>query len=917
MAHKLFLVDGSGFIFRAYHALPPLTRPDGTPVGAVMGFCNMLAKLIGDHPDAHIAVIFDAARLTFRNDIYPEYKAHRPPAPEDLVPQFPLVREAAHAFGLPSIELPGYEADDVIATYARLGVTEGHSVTIVSSDKDLMQLVRDGVQLMDPMKRIMIGPAQVVEKFGVPPEKVVDVQSLAGDSSDNVPGVPGIGLKTAAELILEYGSLENLLDHASDIKQNKRRENLIASADLARISKKLVTLCDTAPVPIEVGDLKQDPHFKEALQVFLKAQGFNSLYSRYFGVGTAPESGAVCDQLPVAPVQDTAITTQYTLITSPKVLADWLKDAHETHLIAVDTETTGLTPAREKLVGISLATRAGRAAYIPVGHGSKPDLFGESKSSDIQQADMAVIAEILRPYFMDPAIIKVGHNFKFDQQMFMHYGLDFCAIDDTMLMSYVLDGSSHGHGLDELAELHCAHKMISYDEVTGTGRNRISFAEVDLQKACEYAAEDADFTLRLYHILKPRLAAEKMTTVYEDIERPLISVIARMEWDGVQVDRNVLRRLSQNFGEKISLLEAEIQKEAGHPFNVASPKQLGVVLFEEMGLQGGNKTKTGDWSTSADILENLAANGHAFVEKILDWRHLSKLRSTYTEALQEAINPATGRVHTSFAMALTNTGRLSSSDPNLQNIPIRTEEGRMIRTAFVAPEGSVLLSADYSQIELRLLAEMADLKSLQESFRNGEDIHMRTAMEVFGVPLADMTPEIRRQAKAINFGIVYGISGFGLAKQLGCSVGEASTYIKSYLAKFPELVDFMEETKAQARRDGYIKTLFGRKCVIAGIQDKNPARRNFAERQAINAPLQGTAADIVKMAMTKVSNIIIENKIPAKMLLQVHDELVFEIPETAVREVTPLLKTAMESVVRFNVPLLVETGQAKNWADAH
>lgn len=924
MSKELFLVDGSGFIFRAYHALPPLTRPDGTPVGAVMGFCNMLSKLVNTHRDAHIAVIFDAARKNFRNDIYPDYKAHRPPAPEDLVPQFPLMREAAEAFGLPIMEMEGFEADDIIATYARLAKAEGTQVTIVSSDKDLMQLVRDGIQLMDPMKNIMIGPDEVFAKFGVTPDKVVDVQALCGDTSDNVPGVAGIGVKTAAELITTYGSLENLLDNLASIKQPKRRETLETHAELARISKKLVTLCDSVPVPVPVQQLVTGS--QEKLADFLQHQGFKSLLSR---LNLTP-SAAVAVAAPVAapavvsvgapktvsPVPDD-IPVTYDLITDPAALRIWLADAYETGVLAVDTETTGLTPARADLVGISLATRAGRACYIPVGHGGARDLFDAPAADTPAQPRIADIVAVLRDICADDSVVKVGHNLKYDLQMLQAVGLSFAGIHDTMLMSYVLDGSSHGHGLDELALLQCGHRMISYDSVTGTGKARISFAAVPLDKACDYAAEDADFTLRLYHILHPRLAAESLSFVYETLERPLIQVIADMEQNGICVDPAVLRRLSHIFGEKITALEADIHREAGHPFNVGSPKQLGQVLFDEMGLQGGSKTKTGDWSTSADILEVLAEQGHEFVQKILDWRHLSKLRSTYTESLQEAINPKTGRVHTSFAMALTNTGRLSSSDPNLQNIPIRSEEGRMIRTAFVAPEGSVLVSADYSQIELRLAAELAGIKALQDSFRHREDIHARTAAEVMGIPLSEVTPAIRRSAKAINFGIIYGISGFGLSKQLGCTPSEAGAYIRNYLAKFPELDAYMARLKDAARAQGYVTTYYGRKCVISGIHDKNGAKRQFAERQAINAPLQGTAADIVKMAMVAVDHQIRTGQIRAKLLLQVHDELVLEVRESDAPAVAAQVKAVMEGVASFSIPLEVEAKWAKNWSDAH
>lgn len=912
----LFLVDGSGFIFRAYHALPPLTRRDGTPVGAVMGFCNMLLKLLLDHPHAKIAVVFDTSRQTFRNEIYPAYKANRPPPPEDLIPQFALIREATKAYGLPSLELDGFEADDLIATYARLGVESGIGVTIVSSDKDLMQLVRDGVRLMDPIKQTIIGPAEVMEKFGVLPDKVIDVQSLAGDSIDNVPGVPGIGVKTAAQLITEYGSLEELLNRTADIKQPKRRESLEQNAEAARTSKKLVTLSDQVPVPQAIETLVPEHPFSQRLVDFLEAQGFKSLAARMAQKSLTTPPAPIASSSAATPEVFPPLQTDYTLMTSPALLKDWIKDAEETGLLAIDTETTGLTPARAKLVGISLATRAGRACYIPVGHDGGGDLLGLSQDS-LAQPSISEILDVLQPLLRDPSLLKVGHNIKFDLQMLMPYGVQICPLDDTMLMSYVLDGTSHGHGLDELALTLCGHKMISYDEVTGTGKGRISFAAVPLDKACDYAAEDADFTLRLYHHLKPRLAPEKMTAVYEDIERPLADIIAHMEFAGIKVDPLVLRSLSQTFGVKIVTLEDEIHKLAGHTFNVGSPKQLGTVLFDEMGLSGGTKTKTGEWSTSADVLEDLAVQGHGFVEKILEWRHLSKLKSTYTEALQEAINPATGRVHTSFSMALTNTGRLSSSDPNLQNIPIRTEEGRLIRTAFVAEEGHLLISADYSQIELRLVAEMAGIEVLKQAFRSGEDIHALTASQVFGIPLDQMTPDIRRKAKAINFGIIYGISGFGLAKQLDCSPSEASAYIKQYLGRFPELSAFMDRTKAEARDNGFVRTLYGRKCMIAGIHDKNAARRNFAERQAINAPLQGTAADLIKMAMIRVNKMIEEENLPVRLLLQVHDELVLEGPENEAENLAKKIKAAMESVARFSIPLVADAKCGKNWSQAH
>ena len=923
---ELFLIDGSGFIFRAFHALPPLTRPDGTPVGAVMGFCNMLLKVLTDHPHARIAVVFDAARKNFRNDIYAEYKANRTETPPDLIPQFPLIRDATNAFGLPNMELEGYEADDLIATYARLAKEQNIPVTIVSSDKDLMQLVRDGVRMLDPIKQIFIGPDEVFEKFGVSPDKVVYIQALAGDATDNVPGVPSIGIKTAAQLITEYGDLETLLASTASIKQPKRREVLEVHAEDARVSLKLVTLDHNVPVTASIDELVPEHPFSERLISFLQEQGFKSLVSRIssrMGGSPAPApatfpSASPVLQSPVIPAQapDVAITASYELVTTEDSLKKWIALAYETGICAFDTETTGLTPALVDLVGISLCPVAGKACYIPVGHGHSGDLLS-APAQETRQLPLKTVMTLLKPLLEDPSVLKVAHNAKYDLQMFIKHGVHISPVDDTMLMSYVLDGTAHPHGLDDMALTFCNHTMISYDSVTGTGKNRISFAAVTLDKATDYAAEDADFTIRLYNIFKPRLAREKMVAMYEDIERPLAPIIAQMEFDGIKVDPAVLKNLSHIFGERIIKAESEIQQLAGHPFNVGSPKQLGVVLFDEMGLPGGSKTKTGDWSTAVDVLESLAAQGHDFVEKILDWRHLSKLKSTYTEALQQAINPKTGRVNTSYSMAATSTGRLSSSDPNLQNIPIRTEEGRMIRQAFIAEPGHLLLSADYSQIELRLAAEMAGVETLKTAFRNGDDIHSITASQVFGVPLSEMTPEIRRQAKAINFGIIYGMSGYGLARQIDVSPGEANTFIKQYFARFPELGAFMEETKVFARQHGFVKTLFGRKCVIPGIADKNGARRSGAERQAINAPLQGTAADLIKLAMIRIDRVIRNEGLAAKMLLQVHDELVFEVPEDQIDQVAARIKTEMEAVASFSIPLEASVGSAKNWAAAH
>jgi DNA polymerase-1 len=917
----LYLVDGSGFIFRAYHALPPLTAPDGTPVGAVLGFSNMLVKLLNDFRARHIAVVFDAARRNFRYDIYSEYKANRAETPEDLVPQFPLIREATRAFSIPAVEQEGFEADDLIAAYAKQARAQGYEVVIVGSDKDLYQLIREGVRIYDPMKSAFVGPAEVVEKFGVPPEKVVDVQALAGDSTDNVPGVPGIGVKTAAQLICEFGSLDALLDKAEEIRQPKRREALTLHAQDARLSRRLVTLDDAAPLPAPVECLQAaDPDTPERL-AFLTKMGFKSLAARLSrqdpGRKEEPASAA-----PDAPAGlPPASANIYTLITDAPTLRRWALEAQARGILAVDTETTGLTPAKAALVGLSLCSRIGEAAYVPVGHThGSDDLFGggpQERAEAPPQMPIAEVMEILKPVLEDPSVLKVGHNVKFDLQMFAAHGVEVAPVDDTMLMSYVLDGTAHGHGMDELSALFCGHKTIAYDEVTGTGKNRISFDRVPLDKALDYAAEDAEITFRLHTILKPRLARERMMRVYEDVERPIVPVIAQMERTGVRIDPGVLKGLSADFARRLQGLEAEIHALASHPFNVASPRQVGTVLFDEMGLQGGKKTKTGDWSTSADILEDLSEQGHAIVEKILDWRQLSKLRSTYTEALLADINPATGRVHTSFSMALTNTGRLSSSDPNLQNIPIRTEEGRKIRAAFVAQPGWKILSVDYSQVELRLAAALAGVEALKAAFRDRVDIHALTASQVLGVPLEAITPDLRRQAKAINFGIIYGISGFGLAKQLGCDPASANAFIRQYMARFPELGAYMEAKREEARKNGFVRTLDGRKCVIAGIHSKNQAERAFAERQAINAPLQGTAADLMKRAMGRMNRALTQAGLQARMLLQVHDELVFEVPEEEVEKTARTVRDVMESVADVGVPLLAEAGWGDTWAAAH
>ena len=915
----LYLVDASGFIFRAYHALPPLTRPDGTPVGAVMGFCSILMKLIQQNPDARIFIIFDAARANFRNEIYADYKANRDATPEDLIPQFPIIREAASAFGLPIFEQEGYEADDIIATYARLAKESGIQTVIVSSDKDLMQLVNDDVSMFDPMKQITIKAPEVFEKFGVMPERVVDVQALAGDASDNVPGVAGIGIKTAAQLITEYGDLETLLARAGEIKQPKRRETLIAEADKALISKRLVSLDKFVPNLPALNEVPPAQYNDIILREFLNAQGFKSLLNRMGQTSAAPPPSpeiSTDKNLVIAEKPIDSVKGHYRLITDEKALDTFLSAAMQEPYLALDTETTGLTPAMADLIGISLSYKIGEAVYIPLSHDKPYDLLAPQNDSPALLSKDYVL-KALKPILENPAIVKVGQNLKYDLQFFMKAGIAVTPFDDTMLMSYVLDGAQHGHGLDELCALHFNYKMTSYDEVTGTGKNRISFADVPLPIACDYAAEDADFTLRLYHHLKPRIATDKMSFMYEDVERPMITCVAKMEHTGIAVDAGLLKQLSHDFGTKIYALEQDIFKLVGHEFNVGSPKQLGHVLFEELGLTGGAKTKTGDWSTAVDVLEQLASDGHEIVQLILEWRHLSKLKSTYTEALQTAINPRTNRVHTSFSLAGTSTGRLSSSDPNLQNIPIRTEEGRAIRKAFVAKDGHVLISADYSQIELRLAAIMGDIKALKDAFIAGHDIHAATASQVFDIPLEQMTPDIRRKAKAINFGIIYGISGYGLGRQLDIDTGEAAAYIKQYFARFPELNDYMERTKEFARAHKYVVTHFGRKCFVNGIDDKNPARRQFAERQAINAPLQGTAADLMKLAMHAIDRRITRDALPLSLLLQVHDELIFEAPIADAPALANIIKEEMEKIADFSIPLIAETGIGKNWADAH
>ncbi|MBT5780939.1 MAG: DNA polymerase I [Rhodospirillaceae bacterium] len=909
-AGHLVLIDGSGFIFRAFHGLPPMTRPDGTPVNAVLGFTNMLWKILRDSEAEYFAVIFDTARKTFRSDIYPEYKAHRPPPPDELIPQFDLVREATQAFNVPSLEMRGYEADDLIATYTRLAREAGMHVTIVSSDKDLMQLVEDHqVVMLDHFKNREIDAEGVQEKFGVGPERVIDVQALAGDSSDNVPGVPGIGVKTAAQLINEYGDLDALLARAEEIKQPKRRQNLIDHADLARVSRDLVTLRQDVPDLEPLENLAMREIEPETLMAFLKEQGFNSAITR-IGSQLGIEEGAAAGVPAPAPPEE----SEYSLVQSADALKTWIQLAREAGTVAFDTETTSLDAGRAELVGFSLSVKPGEACYVPLAHRATDLLAG---AETFEQIPMAEALTLLKPLLEDPAILKIGQNIKYDMRIMAQHGIEIAPIDDSMLLSYVLDGGLHGHGMDELSTLHFDHKPIPFKQVAGTGKNQITFDQVPLAEACDYAAEDADITLRLHQLLKPRLVAEHMVTLYERLERPLAPVLARMEMAGIKVERAALARLSEDFAARIAVFETEIHALAGRPFTIGSPKQLGEILFDEMAIEGGKKGKSGAYATGADVLEGLAAQGHDLPARVLDWRQLSKLKSTYTDALLGHINPKTGRVHTSYSMTGASTGRLSSNDPNLQNIPVRTEEGRNIRRAFIAEKDHILLSADYSQIELRILAHIAGVDTLKEAFHNGVDIHALTASQVFDTPIEDMDPMVRRSAKAINFGIIYGISPFGLARQLGVAQGEAKAYIEAYFARYPGIKDYMERTKKEAHERGFVATLYGRRIHLPGINEKNPAHRGFSERAAINAPIQGTAADIIKRAMIIMEDALAADGLKARMLLQVHDELIFEVPRDEAEATAALVRRVMESAAHLDVPLIVDTGTADNWAEAH
>lgn len=991
----LFLVDGSGFIFRAFHAIPPLNRKsDGLPVNAVSGFCNMLWKLLKDARNTdvgvtptHFAVIFDYSSKTFRNELYDQYKANRTAPPEDLVPQFGLIREATRAFNLPCIETEGFEADDIIATYARQAEAVGADVTIISSDKDLMQLVTPNVHMYDAMKDKQIGIPDVIEKWGVPPEKMIDLQAMTGDSTDNVPGIPGIGPKTAAQLLEEYGDLDTLLSRAGEIKQQKRRENIIANAELARLSRQLVALRTDVPLDQALEQLVLEPQNGPKLIAFLKAMEFTTLTRRVAEATDTDASAVEAADVPVqrgddahGPDLDAPVTAEadtkagpqqpstsapakkaagegstpqelsearatiftgvkintesYTTIRDLAELDRWIAAARETGLVAFDTETTSLDPMQAELVGFSLAIADNgkdasgadiRAAYVPLTHktGSGGDLFSDGIKLVEGQIPVAEALPRLKALLEDPSVLKIAQNLKYDYLLMKRHGVVMQGFDDTMLISYVLEAGKATHGMDSLSERWLGHTPIAYKDVAGSGKSGVTFDFVDIGKATAYAAEDADVTLRLWMVLKPRLVAEGLTKVYERLERPLVPVLAHMEERGITVDRQILSRLSGELAQKAAAFEEEIYELAGERFNVGSPKQLGDILFGKMGLPGGSKTKTGQWSTSAQVLEDLAAEGAELPRKIVDWRQLTKLKSTYTDALPGYIHPQTKRVHTSYALASTTTGRLSSSEPNLQNIPVRTAEGRKIRTAFISTPGHKLLSADYSQIELRVLAHVADIPQLRNAFENGIDIHAMTASEMFGVPVEGMPSEVRRRAKAINFGIIYGISAFGLANQLSIARSEAGEYIKKYFERFPGIRDYMEQTKAFARENGYVETIFGRRAYYPEIRSSNPSVKAFNERAAINAPIQGSAADIIRRAMVRMDGALAEAGLAeqARMLLQVHDELIFEVEdqvvEATLKTVTHTMENAAMPAISMRVPLQVDARAADNWDEAH
>ncbi len=921
----LHLIDGSAFIFRAYHALPPLTRKsDGLPIGAVSGFCNMLQRYVEDNagPDAptHVAVIFDKGSHTFRNDLYDMYKANREAMPEDLRPQIPLTRTATEAFNIACKEKEGYEADDIIATLAVQARDAGGRVTIISSDKDLMQLVGGGVEMLDAMKNRRIDRDGVHEKFGVYPERVVDVQALAGDSVDNVPGAPGIGVKTAALLINEYGDLDALLERAAEIKQPKRRETLINHADQIRLSRSLVQLDENTPLDFTLDDLEVRAPIPEQLMPFLAEMEFRTLTKRIadrLGVEapeiTEPKPTEAAD-MPEAPSFESA---NYEQVCNATALQTWIDAIYERGWVAVDTETTSLNEMIAQLVGISLAVEPGHACYIPLTHKQGgDDLFGSDALAE-GQMPLETALTMLTPMLEDSSILKIGQNMKYDAKIFAQIGITVAPIDDTMLLSYAMHAGLHNHGMDALSERYLGHTPIPIKPLLGSGKSARTFDQVPIADAVKYAAEDADITLRLWQQFKPQLHRAEVTRVYETLERPMVPVLAGMERSGIKVDRDTLSRMSNTFAQKMAELEAEIHEMAGRRFNVGSPKQLGEILFDEMGIEGGKRGKTGAYATGADVLEDLATE-HELPARVLDWRQLSKLKSTYTDALQDHINPDTGRVHTSYSIAGASTGRLASTDPNLQNIPIRTEEGRRIREAFIAEEGKTLVALDYSQIELRILAHIADIPSLKQAFADGLDIHAMTASEMFDVPLDEMTADVRRRAKAINFGVIYGISGFGLARNLRIPRSEAQGFIDRYFERFPGIRTYMDDTKAFAKEHGYVQTLFGRRIHTPEIASKGP-RAGFAARAAINAPIQGTAADVIRRAMIRMPDAIAD--LPAKMLLQVHDELLFEVEDAASDRLIDVARVVMEGaaepVVKLDVKLTVDAGQGRNWAEAH
>ncbi len=913
-----YLIDGSGYIFRAYYALPPLSRKsDGLPTGAVSGFCSMLFKLLEDsrsddsiHKPTHFAVIFDSARKNFRNEIYSEYKANRSEAPDDLIPQFEYIRKSVKAFNLPSIELINYEADDLIATYAKQIIELGAKVTIISSDKDLMQLVSSDIRLYDPMKSKVLGEKEVVEKFGVKPNQVVDVQSLAGDSSDNVPGVPGIGIKTASELIKKYKTLDILLKKAKEIPQNKRRETLLANKDKALLSKKLVTLKNDVPVKDDLNSFILKEIKKEKLYDFLREMEFNRLLSR--AINFYGEIGNKKSESNKQKKESFIINTKsYESITNEKTLDIWLKILNEQSVIAVDTETSSLNPLEADLVGVSFCYASNKSCYIPLSHKNVKGLTKE------------LVLKKIKPILEDSSIKKVGQNIKFDFIVLKQHGIEINSIEDTMLMSYVLDAGTNRHNLDTLSEIHLNHKTISYKELVGSGKNKLNFSDITLDKATEYAAEDADITLRLYNHFKKRLDQEKLNKIYEIFEKPMVKLLSELEFNGIKVDNIYLKTLSKKFTEKLKKTEKEIYLIAGKEFNIGSPKQLGEIIYNELKIAKLKKTKKGSLATSANVLEDLALTGHGFPKLILQWRQISKLKNTYSDALQDHISKKTKRVHTSFLLAATNTGRLASSDPNLQNIPIKSEEGKEIRKAFIADKKNILVSADYNQIEMRILADMADVKELKKAFQNNEDIHSLTASQVFNVPINKVNEDLRRKAKTINFGIIYGITQYGLAKQISVSNQEALDFINAYFRKFPEIKDYMNSTITTCRKQGYVSNIFGRRIHLRGINDKNFSIRSFQERAAINAPIQGSAADIIRLAMIKI-NQLIENdkKFQTKMLLQIHDELIFECMENNKEYIKKTIKDAMVSVSQsehhiFSIPLKVNINLGYNWGDAH